>query len=351
MNNFFCKFLLLTIILIASDCFSQILIIDAQSKEAVPFVEIFTEYGAYLGNADENGIVSLAVIDKIRHINGSSILVLNQMAFEKLALSCKDILSLKTISLQPKSIELNEVLVVPQKGETTIVLTGYYRSYQLKGDQLEYFSDGIIELAYNPNDTKGLNKRLSERSWFNPNIVPESNFIIKMVGPPVPDFKTITDFKEDKKNSIYSLLQSDNNKSLTIVEVLKNDLENVKTIKGLGNKSIINFHKEKFVFQTNNSQNAKVKYLDYYSINKGLKFKCKDCDDFQDYFMQSEIFITNIKYYDTFSKKTYSKFTGSPSNSHFTENYWSGAEKHRLFEPLNEKIKKALLKLTLNPVK
>jgi hypothetical protein len=59
--------------------------------------------------------------------------------------------------------------------------------------------------------------------------------------------------------------------------------------------------------------------------------------------MQSEVFITNVQYYDTISKKEYSKFTGTPRNSHFKEDYWSDAEKHRLFQPLNENIKTEIL--------
>ena len=86
-------------------------------------------------------------------------------------------------------------------------------------------------------------------------------------------------------------------------------------------------------------------------MNKSLKFQCKDCDEFQDYFMQSEVFITDVQYYDTISKKDYSKFTGAPRNSHFKEDYWSDAEKHRFFQPLNEKVKTELLKLTLKPLK
>lgn len=353
MNSFFCNFLFTVFFLVwnESRCYSQILIIDSVNKESVPYVEIFTEEGIYLGNADEKGIISLRILEKIMQSKESTVLVFNQMAYKKLTIQSKDIANLKAISLQPKEIELNEVVISPLNSAAILVLTGYYRSYQLKNGQLEYFSDGKIELAYGPNESKGLNKRLSERTWFNPNIKSESNIIINMVGPPVPDFNTIVKIKEDKKKSIYTLLQSNKNKNLTIVEVLKNDFENVKTIKALGNKSIINFHKEKFGFATSHSENLNANYLDYYSINKSLKFKCKDCDVFQDYFMQSEVFITNVQYYDTFSKKEYSKFTGYPRYSHFEKDYWSDAEKHSLFQPLNKNIKTELLKLTLKPLK
>ena len=353
MNSCTSKILFVTILIISFNirCNAQILVTDAQSKEFIPFVEVFTDSGIYLGSSDEKGIIDLSVLGKYQDIKDSTKLVFTQMAYESVIHKYKDIIDHKYLSLIQKSIMLNELVVKPKKQNSTIVLTAYYRSYQLKGNQLEYFSDGLIELAYSPENTKGLNKRLSERSWFNPNLKPESNFIINMVGPPVPDMKEIIESKKEKGSRVYKLLKSDIKQGLTILEIAKNDSENVKTIKALGNKSIINFNKEKFVFDNFSSTETDIDYLEYYSINKKLKFQCKECDYFQDYNMFSELFITDIQYNETFSKKGFSKFTGSPNASHFESDFWTMGEKHRFFQPLNEKIKTELQKLILKPVK
>jgi hypothetical protein len=67
--------------------------------------------------------------------------------------------------------------------------------------------------------------------------------------------------------------------------------------------------------------------------------------------MFSELFITDIQYYETFSKKGFSKFTGTRQNSDYEENFWTMVKKYRFFQPLNEKVRTELLKLTLKPLK
>lgn len=326
----------------------QISIIDATSKDPIPYVEVFTDDGKYIGTADDNGIIEVKIIDKIRLLNETKGVIFGQMAYEKRSFTKAEVLDMQTIALTRKFVNLEDALITPNK-DAVIVLSGYYRSYQLKGDKLDYFADGDIEIIYDQN--KSFHKRLAERSWFNKNTLSESNFAINMVGPPIPDIKTITDLEEGQKSIIYSLSKSIKDENIRLIEVLKNDSENVKSIKVFGNTSIINFHKEKFVFRTSDSKNSDFDFLDYYSISKNLRFKCKECDEFQDYSMQSEFFVTGIKYSNTISKKLYSKFTGYPKYSHFKEEYWQEAEKHRLFQPLNEKIKELLeTQLTINPV-
>ena len=334
--------------LLIGKCIGQIIVVDSTSNDPVPYVEVFTDDGKYIGGANDKGIIELTVIDKIRLVNETANLVFGQMAYNKRTFTKAEALAVKTITLTPKFINLEDAIVTPNKN-ALVILSGYYRSYQLRGDKLEYFADGNIEIVY--DQKKSLHKRLAERSWFNKNMPPRSNFSIDMVGPPIPDIKTITELEKGQKNIIYSLSKSIENKNISLIEVLKNDSENVRSIKVFGNTSIINFYKEKFIFKTSDPKNNGIDFLDYYSINKHLRFKCKECDDFQDYSMQSEFFVTDVKYSNTISKKEYSRFEGYPKYSHFKDEYWKEAEKHRLFQPLNEKIKELLKsQLTMNPV-
>ncbi len=327
---------------------AQILVVDSNTSEPIPFVEVYAENGMYLGNANNMGIMPPLLSEKIKSYSGLVNVILQHLSYEKLSIDKNSFLGKTKILLKPKIILLEELVVKPPNKQKALVISGYYRSYQLKGGRLEYFSDGKVELLYENPEGQGLNKRLHERVWYNKDMPPEGNFTIGMVGPAVPSFKILLN-KNAKAQNLYKQASKDSN--FVVFEHRKNDILNPKEIKFLGNESIIHFYTETYVFSIPYGDVIDPALLKYFKVAKSLKFKCKKCADFQDYSMQTEFFISDIKYLDQKSKD-FKKFTGESKQSHFEPNFWQESESHPFFQPLDKHIINAVEKnLTMYPIK
>jgi hypothetical protein len=332
-------------LLIFNTLSAQIITLDAETNEPIPFVEIFNEEGVFLGNSDENGLISDFILNKIKTNPSLKSIRLQQMTYEKLSIELDLFLSSKKIFLKRKIIDLDELIVKPNNKKYGIILEGYYRGFQLSGKDLEYYSEGKIQIYYKNDFSYGLNKRIEERHYYNNKIKQNSNFTINMVGPIIPSFGDISKGKKVSKKS-YS-----EEKNILLIENLKNDLSNPRTIKLLGNESIIYFENETYILNAKNESEIQANTLSYFKIAKNLKFKCKACKDFQDYSSINEFFVTDIKIID-YKPKDFIKFTGTSESSNFQSEFWKEAEKNPFFEPLEKHLyQKILNDLTLYPVK
>lgn len=70
------------LILLNQELYSQIKIINSNTKEPVPFTEIYEESGRFLGFADENGVITVQILEKIQNSNIANIR-LSHLVLEK----------------------------------------------------------------------------------------------------------------------------------------------------------------------------------------------------------------------------------------------------------------------------
>lgn len=322
---------------------AQIQLKDAETNQAIPFVEVYSESGAFLGVCDESGVLYVEVIKKVKDSPTIQEVIFKHISYEKKRIGRDMFFNLSSIYLTPRVRVLDELIIKPKGKKSVILLSGYYRSYQTKESKLEYFTEGTVEIIYEKGSEKSLNKRIEERTWQDIHSKPQSNIIINMTGPPIP---TITYFVEENQKSkpeaTFKIKLAENINQLS-VEIPKISPSNPKTIQLLGNESIIGYDNEVYAFQTNKVENLLPQYLSYFKKIKELKFKCKSCSEYLNYHLEAELFITRVTFLDT-KPNGFSKFTGFKENSHYERAFWKDFETHPFFEPLPKFIKDCLEK-------
>ena len=332
-------------LLIFNTLYAQIRTLDMETNEPIPFVEIYSEEGMYLGNSDEQGIISSLLLDKMKGNASIKRIRLQQMTYDKVYMDISTFLSSTTVYLKRKVIDLDELIVKPSNKKYGILLEGYYRGYQFSGQDLEFYSEGKVQLYYKNDFSDGLNKRIEERHYYNEKTNKTGNFTMKMVGPNVSNFNEIN---KGKKVTTKSYSQE---KNVIAIENLKYDMLNPKNIKLLGNESNIYFYNDSYIFNSRNDSQILGRDLIYYKTARNLKFKCKKCKDFQDYSSVNEFFVTDMKIVED-KPKGFKVYTGVAENSRFQTEFWKEAEKNPFFEPLDARIRKKISEdLTLYPLK
>jgi hypothetical protein len=328
-----------------SSLFAQIRTLDAETDEPIPFVEMYSEEGVYLGNSDEQGIISSLLLDKLKGNASIKQIRLQQMTYDKVSMDLETFLSSSTVYLKRKVIDLDELIVKPTNKKYGIILEGYYRGYQFSGQDLEFYSEGKVQLYYKNDFSDGKNKRIEERHYYNDKIKQIDNFTMRMVGPNVPNFYEIT-----KGNKVTKKAYSQE-KNIIAIENLKYDMLNPKNIKLLGNESNIYFYNDSYIFNSRDDSQTLGSDLVYYKTARNLKFKCKECKDFIDYSSVNEFFVTDVKIVND-KPKGFKVYTGAAENSRFQTEFWKEAEKNPFFEPLDARIRKKISEdLTLYPSK
>ena len=93
---------------------AQINIVDKESNDVIPFVEIYDMSGNIIGFSDENGTIIKEIIEKINQLNTSSI-QFSHISYKTSLIPKNIFLESKQIYLTREIIILDEAVVVPNK--------------------------------------------------------------------------------------------------------------------------------------------------------------------------------------------------------------------------------------------
>ena len=115
------KLLVITILLISNYCFSQLksVIIDNETKEKIPYVNIWVENKNIGTTSNENGEFEL-------EIDGTKIILFSALGFETRKISSDSIKS--TLELKPLITELKEVVIKSKKQNKKLVIGKFKKS-------------------------------------------------------------------------------------------------------------------------------------------------------------------------------------------------------------------------------
>jgi hypothetical protein len=342
---------------------AQVNIVDKETNDVIPFVEIYDTSGNIIGLSDENGTITKEIIEKINQLNTSSI-QFSHISYKTSLIPKSKFLELKQIYLTREIIMLDEAVVVPNKNRNFLLLKGYYRTYNIIDTQVKSYSDGIIEYLY-PTDSKKsvVIRRLQERSFLKKTPAILSDTVkklmeINIVGPRIPDMNIIAENTNhiydylDEQSNHYFLLSREKQSKITKIDIEKGNkaiLQEVsylspneqKVIKRFGNESSFEYHNESSLYHTDSLADISLSNLIYHKEIRKFKMKGKNDERFQNVEDVGEFFIESVEYLDK-QPKGFGKFTGFNKFSSYSLSFWEQFTKHPFYKPLPSGILESL---------
>ena len=356
-------FILILFIIGICRTYSQIPIVDAETNESIPFVEIYTLNGDIIGITNIGGLLDRELLSLIKEKDSISF---NHLSYKENLLAVEDVLNFREIRLTPEKNLLQEVTLIGKrkKIKTFLKLKGYYRNYQTNDNEVKYFTDGIVEY-YIPlnNKNKIWNRRIQERSFVNKKLEKEEKKRLKMVvintaGPPHPDKRFTKSFlekehytfaHENKETQSISLngikkgvVHMSPEKKTTSLQIQLISKDQPKEYKGFGYNSIIVNNLGFAVYNTLSLDSLINKKLVYHKEIRKLRFKHKKDKEYQYIEGYHEFFITEAEILSEFKKSFYSKWFGFNRNSDYVTEYWKDFEQHPFYKPLPTGVEWAL---------
>lgn len=232
------KFLIFSIFLYFSCGYSQISIVDNQTKEKIGFVDIYDQNDVFIGSTNDKLFIDDELKNRI--LKQSNFVTIKAAFYEQRKLVIDDFINLKEIFLEKKVYQLDEVIVQNNRNKKYLKITGYYRSTQINNDVLQYFNDGIVEYYIALKSNKITPRSLTNRAFENKNIKQiTTNFYFSVVG--IPNINKL----DKEKNVNYKI--SKENQLIKKVYVL-NDSTSVKEMSFFGTKSILEDYSTTMIF-------------------------------------------------------------------------------------------------------
>ena len=335
------KLLIFSFILFSVSVHSQITLLfkDSISKNPSPFIMVFSEKNEIIGTSNEKGEVYLEknkLTDKI---------FIESIFYKKKEIIITKLENNTIILLVPLVNLLDEVEINYKR--KYIVLTAYYRVYNLSDDILDSFVDAEVKYIIKKNsiERKVLNFRIFDT------ISPKK---YKLQTPYwVPKLKKTSLF--EKLNSKFHLIKDEEKGFINIVGKKDSKLYGtIRTELNSKNKSNIIIRPLKWSKYFNNI------HVEEYNSEELLKITIEDLkytskilmrDVTADYIKQNpllkgkekmvhknDMFIQSVKY---ISKEEYKKLKNKgykdTSISHYTKEFWKGLETFTPLDPLVEK--------------
>lgn len=358
------------VFLIPEYIFGQIRILDIETNESIPYVEVFSIRGELIGVSDVNGVINSTILNVLK-LSESNEFTLNHMAYEELIYQKNDLLKIDNLKLKPKNWNLDEFVFTAKKQKYYLKLNGFYRSYQINDGVVRHYAEGKIELLYPPNLKKYVqNKRIEERYFTDKKYLKTDSkgqtILYKMVGPPIPDSKvSIADIEKDFKvskihNNQYNIISKEDNQKVgsilknNITKIISYDIayispENEKKYSGFGQESIFRNRNIYSIFKNTDISKTSIGDLVYLKQLTRLKTKYKKDLEFQNIESVSELYITNVEYLKS-KPKGFGNFTGVKNRSFYSTNFWEELEKSQLYHELPQGISTSI-KLNLSELK
>lgn len=159
------------LLIISPNLFGQIRVLDAESKQELPFVYILDKQGNYVASTSEDGIIIGFETSKLSTRDS---LTLYHISYKPLTLSVESVVSSDTIFLKLKDHALNEIVVKARKGKDGYLkLNGAFRSYQFYDGELKFYADGQVDYCGKVKNQKFKNKVNAYRYYENDYLLDE----------------------------------------------------------------------------------------------------------------------------------------------------------------------------------
>jgi len=337
--------LFLLILLSSSNIFSQITLklIDSISKKPATYVMVLNDQNEIIASSNDLGIVTLN-----NEVKLTNKIILESIFFEYKEINLEKIQNNSTILLKSKVNILDEVVITANPKKKYLVLTAYYRIYNITDGVLMSFVDAEVKYIKKKNSfqkkvlnfrifdtipkikykdatpywvknlsSKTLFERTRNKYYLRKNDRNEINIIGKKDNKIHGIMKEYTNVMHGS-NSIISVVEKELNYTNTYIEEYNSEellATNIKNLKYQSTTSYVNIT-PKMIKLSPTLKDKKIK------INK------------------KELFIQNVDYV---SKEEYKKIMKmgfkDTSISHYNKKFWENLE---TFTPLEPHIKKQL---------
>ncbi|MEL7600184.1 MAG: hypothetical protein AAGU18_08805 [Proteiniphilum sp.] len=198
---------------------SQIKIIDETTNQPIPFVHVFTDDGKLGVVSNLKGMITEKDVSLLT-LDMNATLIIQHVVYSSKQVKASDLVHEKEIFLSARSINLDEIVVTPQKHPYIHVgLKGFFRSYVLLNNEPKYYVDGIATYYLSKKSQKVRMELHQYRVFRNEEIVAneKKNFFISIDDRPgLPDIKTNTLIHElgdgyqlETSESGYSIVHKD----------------------------------------------------------------------------------------------------------------------------------------------
>ncbi|MFN3848971.1 MAG: hypothetical protein ACK4NY_06065 [Spirosomataceae bacterium] len=338
--------LLSVLILLSQESYSQIKIINSNTKEPVPFTEIYEESGRFLGFADEYGVITVQILEKVQKENMANIR-LSHLGYKRTVVSRERLTEQKTIELEEEPTILQEITIKPSKTKPYYLIRGYHRSYNVIDGKLTAFTDGWIEFLYPTQAQKRvLLRRLDER------FIEEKKELssgILIIGPNIPTVNIPNEkyyvgytYKDAFMRPYQAKLNSKSNSIIQEYSYISPDKPIINKL--MGNETKIHNHHETVVFNCNNIEQASLSNMIYNKAIRRLEMKRKERE--KPFWVDevSEFFVFDFEELEE-EPKGFGKFTGFNRGAIPKSKFWEKAANHPLFMSLPKEIEAELRKI------
>ncbi len=352
--------LLILLFLFYQSSYSQLKIVDDKTGEAVAFAHLIIEGGKSGAISDINGIAPISEIEK-RTVNLSSMITIQHLGYDNLEISLKELKQLMEVRLKEREILLSDICVTP-KDYDYVVLTGYFRSYQLDDRKLKYYTDGMVAYYFPRKGRKFQINLLAHRSFRNQTLIDQmkkrsATLVMVTAGIPYMDGNTIlTDLDKKytfsdtssgldilKNNSKvgYIKLNSDEDKLLVNIDKILPAKEEVHSL--LGYTSRIQHSEVTENYLTDDIQNLRMDNLE--SCKKYREIFYSHKKDSAEVIIEGidEFYVMERKYVTKKETKgiKFSSFSGLRESHLYTDEYWKELLRHGI-PPLSRQIEDEL---------
>lgn len=276
------KFLIFSVFFYFNCGYSQISIIDIQTKEKIGFVDIYDQNDVFIGSTNDKQFIDNELKNRI--LKQSNFVTIKVAFYEQRKLVIEDFINLKEIFLEKKVYHLNEVIVQNDRNKKYLKITGYYRSTQLNNDVMQYFNDGIVDYYIDLKTNKITPRSITSRAFQNKKIKQFTNNInFSVVG--IPNIN-----KLDKQKNVSSKISKEN--QLIKKVYVHNDSTLVKEMSFLGNKSILKDYSTTLILKNT----LTIQNLLYFKENRNYKIKSKKDTNYTNIDAIHEFYVTNVEY-------------------------------------------------------
>jgi hypothetical protein len=301
------KFLIFSIFLYFSCGYSQISIIDNQTKEKIGFVDIYDQNDVFIGSTNDKLFIDNELKNRI--LKQSNFVTIKAAFYEQRKLVIDDFINLKEIFLVKKVYQLDEVIVQNDRNKKYLKITGYYRSTQLNNDVLQYFNDGIVEYYIDLKTNKITPRSTTNRAFENKNIKQiTKNFHFSIVG--IPNINRL-----NKKKIVSSKISKEN--QLIKKVYVHNDSTSVKEMSFFGIKSILKDYSTTLIFNDTLTNHN----LLYFKENSKYNIKSKKETKYTNIEAIHEFYVTNVDYVNK-SEKQNCRFYVFDRNKKYDYQFW-----------------------------
>ncbi len=331
---------------------------DCQTGRGIPFANIISSDGKLVGLSNINGNINKTKILKSLK-ERSNKLIIQHLSYDNYNISVESFKDVDTLKMNKRQNLLPEVTAIPENKKVYdyIVITGYYRCYQLEDSITKYYKDGVVEF-YIPKKGKNIKRIiLNSRSFLNSELIEQQKtrkFMVNINGTVIPNLDqgsilnelgkqyTTKEYQKEKlvlrTDSVVGAVRSDSSRGLIniYVDLIAPQKEEIHNLFNYTSRiTNINISENYWSGEISSFSKSDLESKKEY---RKLFFKHKKDKSETAIDIISELYIVDKKYV---SKEEYSKKKKVPDQSYssaFSNEYWNDLSKYNIPQ-LNEPIK------------